>query len=763
MSADALYTVAIPKLVELDNLWLIVLFPFLGAVINGLLGRQLQAKFGKSIIHYIAIGMMLCSFAVAIIAFAQILTADDIAIVSQAFPMIDIGWLSVNFALYFDPLSVVLALIITGIGTLIHVYSTGYMKDDPAYWRFFCYLNLFIFSMLLLVLGDSFVLMFFGWEGVGLCSYLLIGFWYKDMKKATAGFKAFVVNRIGDFAFITGLFFLFWGLGGHWNQNNNYDVHSNRSYEAIPVASDATSVDRLTSQDNKELVSQMPSVVFRDIEKQMTLSVRSAETGAIQKPFADALTEQTVGGIPLVFLICFLFFLGACGKSAQIPLYVWLPDAMAGPTPVSALIHAATMVTAGIYMIVRLNFLFVLSPGVMTVIALVGACTALFAATIGMVQHDLKKVLAYSTISQLGFMFLGVGVGAWWAAVFHLLTHACFKACLFLGAGSVIHSMGFLKSHDKSDDTEDNSIQTEPTHASVEEKPSPTDPQDMRNMGGLGVIMSHTRRTYLIACLAIAGFPVAAGFYSKDEILWKAMSNGQTFIPGWILWSIGFVAAGCTSFYMFRSYYMVFYGAPPSEECQKHAHESPRSMTHVLWVLAGASIVTAVLGLPHLITGVDAIFAQWLAPMTAPFVSTTGVTSAAWLEGFLIVASIGIAIIGWLIAKHFYHSTHASMEKRQKWYQRFRLVHHTLYNKYWIDELYQMTWVRGFKLMSHGVATADKFVVGLVINGGSKKLGQAFHKFAQVLRLHQTGYVNNYAYGIAIGTVVLVLVAQAWF
>src|ERR1700678_4553736 len=457
---------------------LIVLLPLLGAAINFLAGAWLQKTFGKRAISIVGCGVVLAAFGVAVTAFLAILKLppENRFMLDDLWKWFDVGGLNLDIAFWLDPLSMMMVLIITGVGGLIHIYSTGYMHDDDGFWRFFGWLNLFTFAMLVLVLGDNMWLMFVGWEGVGLCSFALIGFWYKVQANSTAGNKAFIVNRVGDLAFVIALYSLFAGLQamGH------------------------------------------PTLVTRGVGHYTPL------LAGVPINFAGYQSAHT-----LVGFVTLLMFIGATGKSAQIPLYVWLPDAMAGPTPVSALIHAATMVTAGVYMIARLNFLFSLSSTACGVVALIGASTALFAATIGFFQYDIKKVLAYSTVSQLGFMFIGVGVGAYWAGVFHLMTHAFFKPCLFLGSGSVIHGMHAVE-HDE---------------VAV---------QDMRNMGGLARVMPLTARTYFIACLAItaAPIPLFAGFWSKDEILWKAFNTENTgAVPGVLVYGMGLVAALGTSFY----------------------------------------------------------------------------------------------------------------------------------------------------------------------------------------------------------------------
>src|SRR4051794_21632440 len=515
----------IAQAAQVSSLWLIPFFPLLGSAINTAFGPRLQKAYGKRAVNLVAIGAMDLSCIVAEVAFWKMIATpeherlfeDDLWTMWQS------GVLKVDLSFGLDPLGMLMTMIVTHVATLIDVYSTGYMADEPACWRFFLWLNLFVFSMLLLVMGSNFVVMFFGWEGVGLCSYGLIGFWYTDIEKAKAAMKAFVVNRFGDFGFIIGLFVLFWSLSGSWPANRYAPDAglANQKVLGAPVQ---------TPRVSPAGVPLGPTVEFRELRNQI-----SDESSGM----AERLHEMTFWGIPVLAFICIGFFIGAAGKSAQLPLYVWLPDAMAGPTPVSALIHAATMVTAGVYMVARLNFLFAMSPIAMTVVAVVGCLTALFAASIGFFQYDIKKVLAYSTVSQLGFMFIGVGVGGYWAGVFHPMTHAFFKPCLFLGSGSVI-----LACH----------------HG-----------QDMRKMGGLREYTPITRWTYFAACLAIAGFPFAAGFYSKDEILWKAWTAGGLSTPwiGHAIYVVGAIAALGTSFYMFRSYYMTFTG----EYRGGHGHE----------------------------------------------------------------------------------------------------------------------------------------------------------------------------------------------
>src|SRR6202162_3032918 len=478
----------------------IILLPAIGAGINFLLGWWLQEKFGKRAISIVGCGVVIGAFLLAVWGFTRMLALPHLSrfMLDSLWPWLTIGGINIDIAFWLDPLSMIMTLIITGVGGLIHIYSTGYMHDDEAYWRFFGWLNLFTFAMLILVLGDNLLLMFVGWEGVGLCSFALIGFWYKVLPNTTAGNKAFIVNRVGDWAFVAGLYTLFWSLDavGH------------------------------------------PTLVTREI--------------AQYAPLLEG--HMAYFGMTVATFVTLFFFLGATGKSAQIPLYVWLPDAMAGPTPVSALIHAATMVTAGVYMVARLNFLFSMAPDTMLFVATIGCLTALFAATIGVAQNDIKKVLAYSTVSQLGYMFAAVGVGAYSAGVFHLMTHAFFKACLFLGSGSVIHAMG--------------------------------GEQDMRKMGGLRKRLPITFWTFLAATLALCGLAPFAGFMSKDAIIWDSFAHGHP-----LLWALLWLGAGITTFYMFRQVYMTFFGEfRGTHEQEHHLRESPPSMTLALVVL-GALLV----------------------------------------------------------------------------------------------------------------------------------------------------------------------------
>ena len=706
--------------------------------------------------------------------------------------MFQSGALRVDLSFGIDPLGMMMTFIVTHVATLIHVYSTGYMADEPDYWRFFAWLNLFVFSMLLLVMGSNFVVMFFGWEGVGLCSYGLIAFWYTDPEKAKAGMKAFVVNRFGDFGFIIGLFVLFWSLSGVWSPSNKY----------MPEQGLAGQIRGSVAASPRTMPSGTvlgPTMEFRELRNQ----VSDERTG-----MAERLKGMTLWGFPVLALICILFFVGATGKSAQLPLYVWLPDAMAGPTPVSALIHAATMVTAGVYMVARLNFLFALSPPAMTVVAVVGVLTALFAASIGFFQYDIKKVLAYSTVSQLGFMFIGVGVGAYWAGVFHLMTHAFFKACLFLGSGSVI-----LACHHE---------------------------QDMRKMGGLKKFTPITRWTYLAACWAIAGFPWASGFYSKDEILWKAWT-AENLSAAWIgpaIYVVGAIAALGTSFYMFRSYYMTFtgeyrgagghedkerkedphamaahahadaavhapshdaaaadvhqvahqhddsHGAAPAHDDHGHhgglPHESPNSMTWVLAALAFAAVVAGfVFGWPAAWgTGHEPMLERFLAPSLPAAEHVKFAEPGHGTEYLFQFFGLAIAAVGWFAARVLYLDNKSTAPARLK--EMFPRAWSVVFNKYYVDEAYGATVVRGSLVLAsisywidqnlidgfvnlmgaigRSVAYVDKFIDERIVDGAVNGIASLTWNSGKQLRRIQTGHIQSYLFGALFGAIAFVII-----
>ncbi len=620
---------------------LIVLFPLLGFLFIGLFGSKIKSEKLIGIIGSAAVGM---PFLVAVSIFVEMLSfpAGERQHIVNQFEWISAGSFSVNAAFQVDQLSIVMTLIVTGVGSLIHIYSIGYMHGDRGFWRFFAYLNLFIFAMLTLVLADNFLLMFFGWEGVGLCSYLLIGFWYeKNFEKGTTGDaakKAFIVNRIGDFGFLLGMFLIFTTFG-----SLNFDT-----------------------------VFSAASVLSR--------------------------------GDSTIMWITLLLFVGATGKSAQIPLYVWLPDAMAGPTPVSALIHAATMVTAGVYMVARSSILFALSPVTMDVVAIIGVMTAFYAATIGLVQNDIKKVLAYSTISQLGYMFLGLGVGAFASGIFHVMTHAFFKALLFLGSGAVIHAM-----HDE---------------------------QDIQKMGGLKQYLPTTYKIFLIGAIAISGIPPLAGFFSKDEILWKAFSDGSP-----ILWLVGAAGAGLTAFYMFRLVSLTFEGSPRFDEHHLHPHEAPKTMTIPLIILAVLSVVGGFIGIPESLGGgnrfghfLEPVFERANSKMLMPYHEVSA------MEYVLMAVSILIAVTGIFFARRIYLEKKEIAERTAA---KFSRTYRLLLNKYFVDEFYDATIVTPVAKGSEKLLW-KRLDIG-IIDGLINFTAKATEYASQFFRRLQTGVVQSYA------------------
>ncbi|MBI2192737.1 MAG: NADH-quinone oxidoreductase subunit L [Planctomycetes bacterium] len=583
------------------------------------------------------------------------------------------GHLQIDVSLRVDALSAVMLLVVTGVGSLIHVYSMGYMHGDKGYARFYAYLNLFMFFMTTLVMADSLVLLFLGWEGVGLASYLLIGFWWEDPYKADCGKKAFIVNRIGDLGFILGLLTLFSVFG-------TLDVHG--------VAADSAGLVERVRGVSGHLDARIPGGVF---------------------------AGWTYQGV--ITLSCLLMFVGACGKSAQLPLYVWLPDAMAGPTPVSALIHAATMVTAGVYMVARMNFLYSLSPVAQGVVACVGTATALLAASMGLVQTDIKKVLAYSTVSQLGYMFLGVGLGAYSAGIFHLFTHAFFKACLFLGAGSVIHGM-----HHE---------------------------QDIRKMGGLREFMPHTYRTFFYASLAIAGIFPFAGFFSKDEILLMAFTSESFPVLGKLLWGVGMVAAGMTAFYMFRLVFLTFHGECRADKhVQHHIHESPFSMVSVLWVLAFGSGLVGFLNFPRL----NPWFSHFLDGL---FAADQGVVSPAHHPALSLELSLAVFSMAWalawiLVARRFYVESPAVPGEVA---QSYPGAYHLLSERFFVDTIYEGGVVQPLWAAARGFfyRTVDVRIIDGLVNG----VGLVASLAGEVVRIFQTGVARTYVLFVLFGAILV--------
>jgi NADH-quinone oxidoreductase subunit L len=665
-----------------DSLWLIPLLPFAGFLINGTIGRRLP----RALIS--AVALICTAIPAAIVAWLWVVMKsaggpDIVQVVGQ--PWIQITGLTVNFAFTVDHLTLIMLGVVTGVGFLIHVYSVGYMAHEEGYWRFFAYLNLFMFFMSVLVLAESFLLMFVGWEGVGLASYLLIGFYFRKDSAVNAGKKAFIVNRIGDFGFLLAMFLIVREFGS---------LDLTHVFNAISV------------------------------------------------------NPGWHGGV--LTAIALLLVLGAAGKSAQIPLYVWLPDAMEGPTPVSALIHAATMVTAGVYMVARCHTLFDRSPYALGVVAIIGAATAIFAACIGVVQHDIKRVLAYSTVSQLGYMFLACGVGAYMSGIFHLVTHAFFKALLFLAAGSVIHAL--------------------------------SGEQDMRRMGGLRKRIPITYWTMTMGVFAISGIPPWAGFFSKDEILYRAFTSDNPI--GKLLWFVGLVTAGITSFYMFRLWYKTFWGpehfdeqpdlrdhgaavyahsgshavmvADPEEDHPVHqhgVHESPWVMLFPLVVLAILSFIGGWVGIPAVFGGNEEV-EHFLQPVLNEGVvgTVTNVTSHG-LELGLAAVSVLFAVIGWYIAYLFYYKkprTAAALAARAP--ALYRLVE----NKFYIDEVYSAVIVTPVMMFSR--LFLGGLIDGGIVNGAGAAAGGTTKGFSSLVRRVQSGNIRSYAGWLALGAAAVLLV-----
>ncbi len=638
---------------------IIVILPLIGAFLNGSVAAinayRKKEIWGEKLAGIIAFSSITTSFILSVYAvFVKMAGLESIS--CTPYEWLSVGGLSLSITFIIDHISAIMLLVVTGVSAVIHFYSIGYIHGDEFSVRYFSYLNLFVFAMLILILGDSMPVMFVGWEGVGLCSYLLIGFWYKDEKKAIAGKKAFIVNRIGDFGFLLGMFLIFANVGS------------------------------LTIAD-----------VNLFFQNHNTLTFFWTNVAAI------------------------CLFIGATGKSAQIPLYVWLPDAMAGPTPVSALIHAATMVTAGVYMVCRFHGLFLVAPIAMNVVLWVGALTAIFSATIALFQNDIKKVLAYSTVSQLGFMFMAAGAGAFIIAIFHLMTHAFFKACLFLGSGSVIHAMG--------------------------------GEQDIRFMGGLKKYMPHTYITFLFATLAIAGIFPFAGFFSKDEILWNVFASeyGNKFV-----WVIGVVAALCTSFYMFRLVFLTFFGKfRGSKEQEHHLHESPKTMTIPLMILGALSLIGGWIGIPKLLS--MGIIPNFLHHFLEPAVTKYGHVKlhhySHATEYGLMVFSLTIAIVGWFLATRLFKNLKKDLPDPDS-YTGFVKV---LWNKYWIDELYDKIIVNPLKYLSTNIFLniSDKVLIDGTANGSAT----GWRKVAILLSYLQSGNIQAYGFYMVFGVALAVFFA----
>jgi NADH-quinone oxidoreductase subunit L len=662
---------------------LIPLFPLLGAIINGLLGIKL---FSRRAVQAIAVGAVGLSFAASVASLIELLRSSEPVLVKTLYTWIPgsvvrlVGGrsagLAVDMAFRYDSLAAVMTLVVTGVGLLIHVYSIGYMSHDEGFGRYFTYLNLFTLAMLILVLGANLAVMFVGWEGVGLCSYLLIGFWYTKDSAANAGKKAFLTNRVGDAGFLLGIGLLIYALG------------------TIDTAGIAAAVG----------------------------------AGMMSKGLATA--------------AALLLFFGATGKSAQIPLYTWLPDAMEGPTPVSALIHAATMVTAGVYLVARLHSLFSFSGTALTVVAVVGALTAVYAASMALVQTDIKRVLAYSTISQIGYMFIGLGVGAFAAGIFHLLTHAFFKSLLFLAAGSVIHAL--------------------------------SGEQDMRNMGGLRGRIPRTYGVFLVGALAISGIPGLAGFFSKDEILTSAFGSGH-----YLVWALGLAGAGMTAFYIFRLIFITFYGEEKTTlGAGQHPHESPRVMLIPLQILAALSIIGGYVGLPHVLGG-GAWFSRFLEPSTGLPESHL----SARTEVLLMLVSVAVVLAA-IYAAYAVYITRLG-EPARRFAERFKTLYRIISRRYYVDEAYNGLFVGGVLGAGRVAAWFDEHVIdglvngvaaltrklsrvsitfdGRVVDGAVNGIGRVHLLVSALLRRLQTGYIYNYALAVVLGIVILLTLVVTIF
>ncbi|HEY2455922.1 MAG TPA: NADH-quinone oxidoreductase subunit L [Candidatus Acidoferrum sp.] len=689
----------------LEHLWLIPLFPLMSAALMLFFRRLLP----KSAVSFLCVGSVLLSFLFACGAVTQLLSAPAY---SRVYQQILFEWITpgifhaavgmtefvADWGYLLDPLSCVMVLVVTGVGLLIHIYSIGYMHHEEDYARYFGYLNLFMFAMLTLVLANNLLLLFVGWEGVGLCSYLLIGFYFQRKSACDAGKKAFLVNRIGDAGFLLGIFLIATTLG----------------------------TVRFTSTGLPDPVTY---------------------SGILQTLAAVIDQHRLAYGAPVFTAIALLLFAGATGKSAQLPLYVWLPDAMEGPTPVSALIHAATMVTAGVYMVARMNAIYQVAPLSMDIVAVVGALTAIFAASMAMVQTDIKKVLAYSTISQLGYMFLALGVGAFAAGIFHLMTHAFFKALLFLGAGAVIHAL--------------------------------SGEQDLRKMGGLWNTIPRVSRPFMIATFAIAGFPPLAGFFSKDEILSHAFNRSQMMDRFLFLWIIGWITAGLTAFYMFRLFFLAFRGRSRiPTQIEDHIHQPPQSMTFPLLVLMLLSIAGGWFALPVL-WGERNYFAEFLDPVLGGIEPDTGTVELGrhplLKEYLLMAASVAIASLGlWLAYRLFLKNPKLHTKVAEAWPRLYRVLTH----KYYVDEIYEALFVNRLKDLSVSLGFLDaKLIDGVAVDGTAaltrffsrvsmwwdkwivdglvNLLAKVSNGFSVPVRMLQTGMFSTYAAMILLGLVIL--------
>lgn len=646
-----------------ELIYLVPLMPLIGFLILGLFGKRIK---NESLIGGLASAAVGISFVVTSLIFFGLLSSpSDSPHIVKLFTWISVGNFNIDWAYQVDQLSITFAMFITGVGFLIHIYSIGYMHGDRSFYRFFAYLNLFVFMMLNLVLADNYLLTFFGWEGVGLASYLLIGFWY-DRKfpgvritwTGDAGMKAFIVNRIGDFGFLIAMFMIL--------------------------------------------------VTFKTLNYNEVFDLASS----------NYLEYMNAG---IITAITLMIFLGCTGKSAQLPLAVWLPDAMAGPTSVSALIHAATMVTAGIFLVARNSVLFSLSETTMSVVVVVGALTAIIAASIGLVQNDIKKVLAYSTVSQLGFMFVALGVGAYYIAIFHVITHAFFKGLLFLGSGSVIHGM----------------------HGE----------QDIKKMGGLKKYMPITSKTFFIGTMAISGIPFFSGFMSKDEILWYAWSSHHG--GGWLVWAVLAISAMFTAFYMFRLYYLTFEGEERFDHKHVHPHESPKTVTFALITLAVLSTIGGLMNIPPALTPwihSDPLLKSWLKPIFANANMVMGEGAHHGIDFMMYVLMLfatAVAFVMWAIAKKWYSDP--QLIAPRKMVKSYNGIYKALWNKYWIDEIYYATIIDPINKLSTSFLWkfTDIGIIDGIVNGSAKSIDLIGNR----IKLMQTGIVQNYAVVMIAGIV----------
>jgi NADH-quinone oxidoreductase subunit L len=652
---------------ENSLIFIIVILPLIGAALNGTVAAtnayRKKQIWGEKFAGYLAFSTIAASFILSLyVVFVKMAGMESIS--CTPYEWIASGGLKISLTFIIDHLSAVMLLVVTGVSAVIHFYSIGYIHGDESSIRYFAYLNLFVFAMLLLILGNSMPVMFVGWEGVGLCSYLLIGFWYKEEERAIAGKKAFIVNRIGDFGFLLGIFLIFANVGSLTISEVNHFFQAN-------------------------------SINYSSLNFFWTN----------------------------VAAIC--LFIGATGKSAQIPLYVWLPDAMAGPTPVSALIHAATMVTAGVYMVCRFHGLYLAAPIAMNVVLWIGALTAIFSATIAIYQNDIKKVLAYSTVSQLVYMFMAAGAGAFVIAIFHLMTHAFFKACLFLGSGSVIHAMG--------------------------------GEQDIRFMGGLKKQMPTTYLTFLLATLAISGFPPFAGFFSKDEILWNVFASTHS---NKVVYVIGAVAALFTAFYMFRLVYLTFFGKfRGTHEQEHHLHESPKTMTVPLIILGTLSLIGGWIGIPKLLSGeaIPNFFHEFLEPAVSKYGYVEVGHYSHATEFSLMGLSVLIAIIGWFMARSIFRLIKRGLPDPKT----YKGIPKLLWNKYWVDEIYDTIIVRPLKYLSTNIFLniSDKKLIDGFADGSASGWRKVSSLFAKL----QTGNIQAYGFYMIVGIAVAVIVAMYVF